>query len=49
MSKQFNKVKLSVTIDEEIYEVVKKMAEADDRAVSSMINKILKEYVAEKG
>lgn len=51
MVKQFNKAKISITIDQEIYDVLTVLAEEDDRSVSSMINIILREHVKalEKG
>lgn len=48
MVKQFNKAKISITIDYEVYEVIAKEAEKDDRSVSSMINIILRDYVKDK-
>jgi predicted transcriptional regulator len=43
MVKQFNKEKLSITLDYDIYEKLVELAEKDDRSVSSMINKTLRE------
>ncbi|MDM0722927.1 toxin-antitoxin system protein [Clostridium perfringens] len=43
------KVKISITLDENIYKQVAKEAEADDRKVSQQINKILKDFFKEKG
>ena len=48
MSTQSNKVKLSITVDIEIHEAVKQLASEDDRNVSSMINKILKDFIKEQ-
>lgn len=48
MVKQFNKAKISITIDNEVYEAISKEAENDDRSVSSMINVILRNYVNSK-
>ena len=45
MVKQFNKAKISITVDQEIFDKIAEYAENDDRSVSSMINKILREYV----
>ena len=47
MVRQVNKSKISITIDPEVYEVVQREADKDDRTVSSMINKILKDWVKE--
>lgn len=48
MVKQFNKAKISITIDQEVYDVIAKQAEKDDRSISSMINIILRDYVKSK-
>ena len=48
MVKQFNKAKISITLDADVHENVSALAEKDDRSVSSMINKILREYCAGK-
>lgn len=45
MVRQVNKAKISITIDNEVFEVISHEAERDDRTVSSMINKILKDWV----
>lgn len=42
MVRQVNKEKLSITLDIEVYEFIQKLADRDDRSVSSMINKLLK-------
>jgi len=42
------KDKTSLTLDSDVLERVKELAEADDRSVSQFINKVLKEYVKEK-
>ena len=39
------KTKVSITLDSDVIEVIKKLAEADDRSFSQYINLILKEYV----
>lgn len=49
MVRQVNKEKISITIDHEVFEVIKEAAEMDDRTVSSMINKILKDWARDKG
>lgn len=43
MVKQFNKEKLSITLDKDIFDKLVELAEKDDRSVSSMINKTLRE------
>lgn len=40
------KEKVSITLDNDIVEKLKQLAEEDDRSFSQLINKILKEYVA---
>jgi hypothetical protein len=44
MVKQFNKAKISITIDQDVFDVVEKLAADDDRSISSMINIILRDY-----
>ena len=39
------KSKISITIDSDIIETLKNLAEEDDRSLSQYINLILKEYV----
>ena len=39
------KIKVSVSLDEDIIEKIKKLAEEDDRTFSSYINKVLKEHI----
>ncbi len=39
------KTKVSITLDEDIVEKLKNLAEADDRSFSQYINMILKEHV----
>ena len=48
MVRQNNKAKISITLDIEVHEAILLEAEKDDRSISSMINKILKDYVKEK-
>jgi metal-responsive CopG/Arc/MetJ family transcriptional regulator len=48
MVRQFNKDKISITLDHDIYEKVEAKAEKEDRSVSSMINVILRDYFKEK-
>ncbi|MBQ7765243.1 MAG: ribbon-helix-helix protein, CopG family [Lachnospiraceae bacterium] len=42
------KTKVSITLDEDIVEKLKNLAEADDRSFSQYINMILKEHVSKK-
>lgn len=39
------KVKISITLDGDVLEQTKKLAEDDDRNVSQYINRILKEHI----
>ena len=39
------KVKVSVSPDEDIIQIIKDLAEQDDRNFSSYINKVLKEHI----
>ena len=41
------KEKISITIDRDILEIVRKKAENDDRSLSQYINLILKEHIKE--
>ena len=42
------KEKISITIDSDIVETLRKLAEKDDRSLSQYINIILKAYIANK-
>lgn len=42
------KTKVSITLDTNIIEKIKELAEADDRSFSQYINLILKEYLSQK-
>ena len=42
------KTKVSITLDTNIIEKIKELAEADDRSFSQYINLILKDYLAKK-
>lgn len=42
------KVKLSITLDEDVAESVRRLAEEDDRSVSQYINLILKNHLLKK-
>lgn len=39
------KTKISITIDEDILEIVKHLAENDDRSLSQYINLVLKNHI----
>ena len=40
------KNKVSITLDEDIIEQIKQLAEDDDRSFSQYINMVLKEYIS---
>jgi len=42
------KTKVSITLDTNIVEQIKELAEADDRSFSQYVNLILKEYLLKK-
>ena len=42
------KEKISITIDSDIIETLRKLAEKDDRSLSQYINIILKSYIAKE-
>lgn len=42
------KIKTSVSLDKDIYEKIKVVGEDEDRSFSQQVNKILKEYLANK-
>ena len=42
------KEKVSITLDSDIVKEIKYLAEKDDRSFSQFINKILKDYIAQK-
>ena len=42
------KEKISITIDGDLLETIKKMAERDDRSVSQYINMVLKKHLENK-
>ena len=42
------KSKVSITLDSDIIEQLKQLAERDDRSFSQYINMVLKEYLTEK-
>lgn len=39
------KVKTSVSLDKNIYEQIKEIAEKEDRSFSQQVNRILKEFI----
>ena len=45
MKEKAYKIKVSVSLDEDIIEAIKDLAEQDDRNFSSYINKVLKEHI----
>ena len=49
MKEKAYKIKVSVSLDEDIIETIKDLAEQDDRNFSSYINKVLKEHVQQTG
>lgn len=49
MVKQVHKEKISITVEPDVYQSIKDAADKDDRSVSSMINKILKDWVKDQG
>lgn len=42
------KIKVSITLDSEIIDVIKALAEEDDRSFSQYVNLVLKEYLKER-
>lgn len=46
---KIRKVKMSITIDEDVEKLIQRDAEKDDRKSSQMINKILRDYYRQKG
>ena len=43
------KIKVSISLDEDLIEKIKNLAEQDDRNFSSYINKVLEEHVQQTG
>lgn len=39
------KIKTSISIDKDVYEQIKNIADEEDRSFSQQLNKILKEYI----
>ena len=42
------KVKTSISIEKEVYEMIKEIAEKEDRSFSQQVNKILKDFIKER-
>jgi len=42
------KAKVSITLDTDVVEKIKEMAEDDDRSFSQYINMVLKEYISKR-
>lgn len=42
------KIRVSITLDSDILEKIKEMAEEDDRSVSQYINIVLKDWIADE-
>lgn len=42
-----NKVKTSISIDKDIYDLIKQIADKEDRSFSQQVNKILKDFLKE--
>ena len=40
------KKKVSITLDEDVIQLIKQLAEKDDRSFSQFINMVLKEYIS---
>ncbi|QJX62979.1 toxin-antitoxin system protein [Niallia circulans] len=43
-----DKIKTSISLDKDIYEKIKQISEQEDRNFSQQVNKILKDYLANK-
>ena len=43
------KTKVSITLDSDVIEMLKQLAEEDDRSFSQYINMVLKEYISRQG
>lgn len=39
------KIKTSISLDKDIYEQIKEIAEKEDRSFSQQVNRILKEFI----
>lgn len=43
------KIKTSISLDEEVYNKIKAIGEDDDRSFSQQVNKILKDFLKDRG
>lgn len=43
-----DKTKTSISLDKDVYEKIKEISEREDRSFSQQVNKILKDYLADK-
>ena len=43
-----NKTRTQIILDKQVKEELQKMAEADSRSLSNMVNKILKDYISQR-
>ena len=43
-----NKTRTQIILDKQVKEELQKMAEEDSRSLSNMVNKILKDYIAQR-
>lgn len=43
-----NKIRTQIILDKQVKEELQKMAEEDSRSLSNMVNKILKDYIAQR-
>ena len=42
------KVKTSISLDKNVYDKIKEIGEHEDRSFSKQVNKILKDFIADK-
>ena len=45
VSKRGMKQRISITMDPDLVEVIKERAEADDRSISTYINRVLRQHI----
>jgi len=43
------KFKTTISLDEEVYEKVKQVSEQEERSFSQQVNKVLKEFLKDRG
>ena len=48
MSLKENKTRTQIILEKQVKEELQKMAEEDSRSLSNMVNKILKDYIAQR-